>query len=174
MMDIDLTLSRLKMHWPAAYLPSIDYETAIVPKEYLDDAVQIIEALRQQLADQTSGEPIGWLLKGNVGCRYYEDYEEANKWMALDGLRGKVELIEVFDKPQSVEVLLEALRKANVQIGQIKHLDGSNVRLNQLSRTIIDALNAYSSKPQKIEVFDGDKKIGEVDITEPTAGEWKK
>jgi capsule polysaccharide export protein KpsE/RkpR len=95
-----------------------------------------IESLRQQLAEQTSGEPVGELTH-DVNVRNFEFAEiKLNTAIAFKLPAGA----KVYTAPPSVEVLLEALRKI-VEVD-----DSTHYVCEQIAN---DALNAYSSKPQK-------------------------
>jgi len=57
------------------------------------------DALKQYVDAEIArriGVPVAWMLTGNVGCKIYKDYEEANKWAALDGIKGKVDITTLY------------------------------------------------------------------------------
>jgi hypothetical protein len=97
---------------------------------------KIADVLRQQLAEQTSGEPIYQIFELN-GC--WSD-------VTLDFYTGcnRDKRIVYLGSP-SVEVLLEALRE--IVDGRYKQKNAMcDTEMADIAR---DALNAYSSKPQK-------------------------
>jgi hypothetical protein len=99
------------------------------------------DSLRQQLAEQTSSielKPFGWLATDEkTGVKTFTD--SPNEGYAFIALFTESQLTA------KVEVLLEALRKiAPKRIGKTIGEDYRDMKL-----IANDALNAYSSKPQK-------------------------
>jgi hypothetical protein len=106
------------------------------------DAMQLaIPEMRQQLAEQTSGEPIYQIFELN-GC--WSD-------VTLDFYTGcNRDKRIVYLAPQSVEVILEALRGARDLFSSVEGISRNNFEqlASEEIERINDALNAYSSKPQ--------------------------
>jgi hypothetical protein len=90
--------------------------------------------LRQQLAEQTSGEHVG--------------YVSADKFNSFGAMLKVLPVgTKLYTAPPSVEVLLEALRLAKITFIS-NRMDVRNVM-----EVIDDALNAYSAKPKKQDYF---------------------
>jgi hypothetical protein len=119
-----------------------------------NNALDELLALRQQLAEQTSGESLNHEREEIAG----EHLDDIIVWLKERGLYDDIDYQdegpdfpailtmhenELIAQEPSVEVLLEALRLAKVTFIANK-MDVRNVM-----EVIDDALNAYSSKPQK-------------------------
>jgi hypothetical protein len=132
MMDIELLRNCAK----CVYL-ACDKEVADVISKRLNNAADEITSLRQQLAEQTSGE-----------------HWHGHKFKELKTGLWKCECGKELHVEPSVEVLLEALRNCvNIMDKVIIDSDKTNVQDEAYFYAHREdgknALNAYSSKPQK-------------------------
>ncbi|PPC95198.1 MAG: hypothetical protein CTY33_00130 [Methylotenera sp.] len=68
---------------------------------------------RQQLAEQTSAEPVAWKLIGTDGKRsaVTDSIENVAEAIKLNSVGREINVIPLYTAPPSVEVLLEALRE---------------------------------------------------------------
>jgi hypothetical protein len=136
-----------------------------IADEAWNEAADYAGKLRQQLAEQTSGEPVATIEVNGFG-QYHTNvlYGEhpPYPWHKLE--RGVKH--NLYTAPPSVEVLLEALRKWRLEydvnsdqmIVEQTGFGGCVVKqyaadiadevLFKFSKDILDALNAYSAKPQ--------------------------
>jgi hypothetical protein len=114
------------------------------------DAIETIESLRQQLAEQTSGEPVAY---ADVKFQHDKRWPPGISLHFIGGTGfgdlGKLGhgIHNLYTKPPSVEVLLEALRKLAKYPSSPKDEMSAWTMRNLAS----DALNAYSAKPITVE-----------------------
>jgi hypothetical protein len=98
------------------------------------------ESLRQQLAEQTSAELIGYVVPD-----FMQVYEARNGSTLMSKVKTDLHTVPVYTAPPSVEVLLEALRELNnwLVCWPIATAEDMAQSFEHMNHVATDALSAY-------------------------------